>query len=128
MNNYFSTNTTTGTTTSSSYKIDTVDSSNYCHDNNVGWVSFDPLTGILKHEPAKTISLLPDAVFFQDDKETVVLKKGNKAHVVSNHDDEYDRVYGFLLAFFQMNSGLSKNKANKYLESLRLVPKQEVKK
>lgn len=93
-----------------------------------GWVTFDPVTGILKHEPAKALSLLPDAVFFQDDKETVVLKKGNKTHVVSNHDDEYDRVYGFLLAFFQMNSGLSKNKANKYLESLRLIPKQEVKK
>ena len=71
---------------------------------------------------------LPDAVFFQDDKETVVLKKGDKTHVVSNHDDEYDRVYGFLLAYFQMNSGLSKAKANKYLESLRLIPKQEVKK
>lgn len=93
-----------------------------------GWVTFDPYNGSFKPEVSKTISLLPDKVIFQDDKETVVLKKGNKTHVVRNHDDEYDRVYGFLLAFFQMNSGLSKNKANKYLESLRLVPKQEVRK
>lgn len=67
---------------------------------------------------------LPDKVIFQDYKETVVLKKGDKVHVVSNHDDEYDRVYGFLLAYFQMNSGLSKTKANKYLEDLRSIPSQ----
>lgn len=122
------TNTHTNTSTSATLTTTGINSIDLNDVTGKGWVPFDPFIGTFRYDIPKTISLLPDEVFFQDDKETVVLKKGNKVHVVSNHDDEYDRVYGFLLAFFQMNSGLSKTKANKYLESLRLVPKQEVKK
>ena len=33
-------------------------------------------------------------------------------------DDEYDKKYGFLLAYFQHNSGMSKTQCNKYLKEI----------
>ena len=69
---------------------------------------------------------LPDEVYFQDAIETVVIKYGDKTTTVSTHDDEYDRRFGFLLAYFQANCGLSKNKANKFLDNLMKLPAQKV--
>ncbi len=43
---------------------------------------------------------------------------GTKTIVKKSKEDKYDKRIGFLTAYFQKNSGLSKNKANKYLDSL----------
>ena len=44
----------------------------------------------------------------EDDKTIVKLSK----------DDNYDKRLGFLIAYFQKHSGLSKTQANKYLDNL----------
>ena len=43
---------------------------------------------------------------------------GTKTIVKLSKDDKYDKKLGFLTAYFQKNSGLSKNQANKYLDNL----------
>lgn len=43
---------------------------------------------------------------------------GTKTVVKRNPEDTYDKRIGFLIAYFQYTSGLSKNKANKYLDNL----------
>ena len=43
---------------------------------------------------------------------------GTKTIVKLSKDDKYDKRLGFLTAYFQKNSGLSKNQANKYLDNL----------
>lgn len=58
-------------------------------------------------------------VYFNELKGTTVLKENNKiTKVKTTKGDEYDKKYGFLLAFFQHNCGLSKTQANKYLKEL----------
>lgn len=62
---------------------------------------------------------LPDRVFFNENKGATTLLYGDKATVVkTTKGDSYDRQYGFLLAFFQKHSGLSKTQANKYLKEI----------
>lgn len=48
-------------------------------------------------------------LFWEDDTKTIVKKSKN---------DKYDKRLGFLTAYFQKHCGMSKNKANKYLDSL----------
>lgn len=43
---------------------------------------------------------------------------GTKTIVKKSKDDKYDRRLGFLTAYFQKHCGMSKNKANKYLDNL----------
>jgi len=50
-------------------------------------------------------------LFWSDDKSDKTIVKRSK-------DDKYDKRLGFLTAYFQYHSGLSKNKANKYLDNL----------
>ena len=88
--------------------------------NGSGWVTYSPHQG---HVPPK----MPDKIIFQDKRETVIIKYGDKATVVKTHDDAYDREIGFLLAFFHANSGMSKNKGNKFLASLKDRPAQDSK-
>ena len=45
-------------------------------------------------------------------------KDGTKTIVKKSKDDKYDRRLGFLTAYFQKHCGMSKNKANKYLDNL----------
>lgn len=46
-------------------------------------------------------------------------KDGTKTIVKRNKDDEYNKRLGFLTAYFQKHSGLTKNQANKYLANLQ---------
>ena len=48
-------------------------------------------------------------LFWEDDTKTIVKR---------NKEDEHNPRLAFLTAYFQKNSGLSRNKANKYLDSL----------
>lgn len=43
---------------------------------------------------------------------------GTKTIVKLSNNDKYDKRLGFLTAYFQKNCGMSKNKANKYLDNL----------
>lgn len=45
-------------------------------------------------------------------------KDGTKTIVKKSKDDTYDKRLGFLTAYFQKHCGMSKNKANKYLDNL----------
>lgn len=53
-------------------------------------------------------------------KNAVILfwKDGTKTIIKRQSEDEYNKKLGFLIAYFQKNSGLSRNQANKYLDSL----------
>lgn len=64
---------------------------------------------------------------FNDKKETVTILEFNPTNphkytdnitTVKCNDNEYDKRYGFLLAWFQRTSGMSKTQANKYLYEL----------
>jgi hypothetical protein len=62
---------------------------------------------------------LPRKVFFNDKKKATTLLYGDEATVVKTcKGDKYDREKGFLMAFFQKQSGLSKTKAKKYLKKI----------
>lgn len=62
-------------------------------------------------------------VQFNDKKGATTLIEDNnikpKVTVVKTcKGDEFDKKYGFLLAYFQHNSGMSKTQSNKYLKNL----------
>ena len=58
-------------------------------------------------------------VMFNEKKGATTLLKGDKVTVVKTcKGDKFDKKYGFLLAYFQQNCGLSKTQANKYLKEL----------
>lgn len=62
---------------------------------------------------------LPTQVNFHPEQKAVVLYFGKDKQVVrATEGDEYDKLLGFLLAYFHQHSGLSKNKANKYLDNI----------
>ena len=125
--NYVSTNLTGTTTVSSATTTGVTYTPTIIKQfNGSGWVTYNPLYGSVSyqgHVPPK----MPDKIVFQDKRETVIIKYGNKATVVKTHDDAYDREIGFLLAFFHANSGMSKNKGNKFLASLKDRPAQDSK-
>ena len=58
-------------------------------------------------------------------KNAIILfwKDGTKTIIKRNKEDKHDKKLGFLIAFFQKYSGLSKNQANKYLDNL--IDKEE---
>ena len=48
-------------------------------------------------------------------------KEGKKKTIVKrSKDDEFNKRLGFLIAYFQYHSGLSKTKANRYLDNLEV--------
>jgi len=62
---------------------------------------------------------LPTKVFFNDKKGATTLIDGDNVSVVkTTKGDKFSKEYGFLLAYFQMYSGLTKTQANKYLKDL----------
>lgn len=62
---------------------------------------------------------LPDRVLFNDKKKATTLLIDDKPTVVkSTKGDNYDRKFGFLLAYFQAYSGLTKTQANKYINDI----------
>lgn len=64
-----------------------------------------------KKLPRKYIINKGATVLFWDNGDKTVVKRAK--------DDEYNKVMGFLWAYFQHSSGLSKTKANEYLRNLK---------
>ena len=66
----------------------------------------------MKRLPEKYIINKGATILFWDDNED------EKTIVKLSDNDKYDKRLGFLTAYFQYNSGLSKTQANKYLDNL----------
>lgn len=89
-------------------KIDAVDSLRY----SVDFMGNHELT------VEKSSNKLPKRYIINKGATILFWQDGTKTIVKRNKDDKYDKRLGFLIAYFQKNSGLSRNKANKYLDSL----------
>lgn len=63
---------------------------------------------------------LPEKYTITEDITTLYWKDGTYTKVKRCEDDEFNPRLAFLTAFFQKYSGMSKNKANKYLSSLKV--------
>ena len=62
----------------------------------------------------------PKEYYINEKKKTIVLKWNDNTitKVKVSKDDKFDARYGFLIAYFQRHCGMSKTKANKYLDNL----------
>ena len=69
---------------------------------------------------------LPEKYTITEDITTLYWKDGTYTTVKRCEDDEFNPRLAFLTAFFQKYSGMSKNKANKYLADLRFKPKERL--
>ena len=62
---------------------------------------------------------LPTQVFFNKKKKaTTIMREQNATVVKCGKDEKYNKRIGFLEAYFQAYSGLSKTQANKYIKSI----------
>ena len=73
-------------------------------------VGNEPLITSINTLPKKYIINKGATILFWNDGTKTIVKKAKH--------DEYNKRLGFLTAYFQKTSGLSKSKANKYLDSL----------
>ena len=69
-------------------------------------------------EKEQSIGALPENYIINDRATVLFWKDGTKTIVRRAKEDEYNKKIGFLWAYFQKNSGLSKTKANEYLDNL----------
>lgn len=65
------------------------------------------------------ITNVPKQYIFNGNATILIFDDNSKVVVKTMEGDEFDPVMGFLTAFFQKYSGLSKNKANDYLVEVR---------
>lgn len=66
----------------------------------------------------QTNGILPKKYIINDNATILFWDDGTKTVVKREKGDEYNKILGFLWAYFQKNSGLSKTKANKYIKGL----------
>lgn len=79
----------------------------------------DAITYAQRYVAMKEYRLLPERVAFIDEQETTVVIDDDKVTVVRTMEgDKYDREFGFLMAYFQHYSGLSKTQAKKYIKEV----------
>lgn len=65
------------------------------------------------------VNRMPKQYIFNGGATILIFEDNSKVVVKTMEGDEFDPVMGFLTAFFQKYSGLSKNKANDYLVEVR---------
>ena len=77
-------------------------------------------TNYLKNREEKEMTTkLPRKVFFNDKKKVTTMMFGERPTIVKcGEGDEYSKRVGFLEAYFQAQSGLSKTQAKKYLDRI----------
>jgi len=61
---------------------------------------------------------LPKNYIINDGATILFWKDGTKTIVKRSKDEKFDKRLGFLTAYFQKHCGMSKTKANKYLDNL----------
>ena len=88
--------------------------------NNVsGYITFSPNGITISNEPyIKKLTNLPNRYIINDGATILFWSDGTKTIVKRSKEDEYNKILGFLWAYFQKTSGLSKSKANEYLKKL----------
>lgn len=76
------------------------------------------------------MEFIPREYYINEKKKTIVLKWADDTitKVRTSKDDKFDAKYGFLIAYFQKHCGMSKTKANKYLDNLQNNLEKENKK
>lgn len=117
----------------------------YCSNFNVDRVfgldididnTLEPFTFMIKEDRKMNVNKINIPNMFDNDRETKPKKQlptkyilnqdagilfwedGTKTVVKRAKDDEYNKIMGFLWAYFQKTSGLSRTKANEYLRGL----------
>ena len=88
--------------------------------NNVsGYVTFSPDGITISNKPyIKKLTNLPNRYIINDGATILFWSDGTKTIVKRSKEDEYNKILGFLWAYFQKTSGLSKSKANDYLKGI----------
>lgn len=74
----------------------------------------------------ETIVDMPEKYIINHGATVLIWKDGTKTIIKRCKEDEFNKRLAFLTAFFQHYSGMSKNKANKFLSSL-VVEDEEIK-
>lgn len=72
----------------------------------------------LSNEPLSKESGTPKKAIFNGDTTILIWEDGNKTIIKKAEDEEYNKRIAFLTAYFYKKSGLSKNKAKKYLDDI----------
>lgn len=72
------------------------------------------------------IDRLPERFIINRNATILFWKDGTKTIVKKSKEDEHNPRLAFLTAYFQKHSGLSKNKANKFLDGLATEEENEV--
>ena len=85
------------------------------YDNGVYMISARQLNGNIK---PKATHNLPKKYIINKGATVLFWEDGTKTVVKRAKDDEYNKIMGFLWAYFQKTSGLSRTKANEYLRGL----------
>ena len=88
--------------------------------NNVsGYVTFGPDGITISDKPyVKVKTTLPERYIINEGATILFWRDGTKTIVKRSKEDEYNKILGFLWAYFQKTSGLSKSKANDYLKGI----------
>lgn len=71
---------------------------------------------------------MPEKYIINEDATILFWEGGTKTVVKRCKEDKFDKRLGFLIALFQHYSGMSKNKANKFLAELEVEETKEIKK
>ena len=88
---------------------------------NYTWRKYNPntLREIVLTESKKTLDVTMPKKVIQNDKATILIwEDGTKTIVKCSADDTYSKEYGFLAAYFEKHSGLSKTQISKYMQEV----------
>ena len=89
-----------------------------CEYNGGNYIRITGLVDSNDFNKEQINGILPKKYIINDNATILFWNDGTKTVVKKSEDDMYNKKLGFLWAYFQKNSGLSKTKANKYLEEL----------
>ena len=84
------------------------------------WLS--PAIRFIGYDTIRDENNLPKEYYINEKKKTVVLKWDDDTitKVKTSKDDKFNAKFGFLLAYFQKNCGMSRTQANKYIDNLKV--------
>ena len=82
------------------------------------YIRFSPDGVEVSNKPFKSDYKIPERYIFNENATILIWEDKTKTIVKKSKEDKYDKRMAFLTAYFQKNSGLTKNKANKYLDNL----------
>lgn len=87
-------------------------------------IRIEPYTGCWYFDDTCDDDKLPERYIINDGATILFWKNGKKTIIKRSKNDNFDRRLAFLTAYFQHHCGLSKNKANKYIDNLIVEEKK----